>query len=162
MCFQCKQSILFSSTYQRWTDGQKAKSAERTLHVLCGGEVQELFVSGAEEEISFLLIFFAKFKLIRPIFNYFCWVLLSYFEYAFTDAAFLTFHMFKGLFLHLLYQGFPTFLWQCTPSAFRQMSIYHFSISKDKNVPLQHFDRWTCTLKFLMTKYFIMINHRYI
>jgi len=28
-------------------------------------------------------------------------------------------------------QGFPLFLWPCTPLAFRQMSMYPFSISKD-------------------------------
>ena len=46
-----------------------------------------------------------------------------------------------------LAQGFPTFLWQCTlqhsnrwthtPSAFRKMSMYPFSISTDKHVPLK-------------------------
>jgi len=51
----------------------------------------------------------------------------------------------------MLEQGFPNFLWPHTPLAFRQMSMYPFSISKDKHV----------ALKFLMTKYFIMINHRY-
>jgi len=45
----------------------------------------------------------------------------------------------------LIDHGFPTFLLPCTPSAFRQMSMYPFSISTDKCVPLQHFDRCTCT-----------------
>jgi len=44
-------------------------------------------------------------------------------------------------------QGFPTFLLPCTPSAFRQMSMYPFSILTDKYVPPQHFDRYTCTPK---------------
>ena len=38
-------------------------------------------------------------------------------------------------------QGFPTFLWPCTPLAFRQSSMYPFCISTDEHVPL----------KFLMT-----------
>ena len=46
-----------------------------------------------------------------------------------------------------LNQGFPTFILPCTPSAFRQVSMYPFSISTDKYVPLQHFDRCTCTPK---------------
>jgi len=40
-----------------------------------------------------------------------------------------------------LTQGFPTFLLPCTPSAFRQMNMYPFSISPDKHVALHHFDR---------------------
>jgi len=31
----------------------------------------------------------------------------------------------------VLHQGFPTFLWPCTPSEFRQMSMYPFSNSKN-------------------------------
>jgi len=47
--------------------------------------------------------------------------------------------------LFMLDQGCTTFLWQgCTTF------LYRFSISKDKHVPLHHFDRWTCTLQFLM------------
>jgi len=38
-------------------------------------------------------------------------------------------------FMNPLQQGFPTFLWPCTPLAFRQMSTYPFRISKDKHVP---------------------------
>jgi len=38
-------------------------------------------------------------------------------------------------------QGFPTLLLPCTPSAFRQMSMYPYSISTDKHVPRQNFDR---------------------
>jgi len=49
--------------------------------------------------------------------------------------------------LHALAQGFPTFLLPCTPSAFRKISMYPFSISTDKYVPFQHFDRCTCTPK---------------
>jgi len=49
--------------------------------------------------------------------------------------------------LKLLEQGFPTFLLRCTPLAFWQMSMYPFSISTGKYVPLQHFDRCTCTPK---------------
>jgi len=41
--------------------------------------------------------------------------------------------------------GFPTFLLPRTPSAFRQMNMYSFSISPDKHVPLHDFDRRTCT-----------------
>jgi len=44
-----------------------------------------------------------------------------------------------------LEQGLPTFLLPCTPSAFRKMSMYPFSILTDKYVPLQHFDRRTGT-----------------
>jgi len=40
-----------------------------------------------------------------------------------------------------LKQGFPTFVLPCTPSAFRQMSMYPYSISTDKDVPLQNFGR---------------------
>jgi len=47
----------------------------------------------------------------------------------------------------VLDQGCPTFLLPCTPSAFRKMSMYPFSISTGKYVPIQHFDRCTCTLK---------------
>jgi len=46
----------------------------------------------------------------------------------------------RELFL-ALQQGFPTFFLPCTPSAFRQMSMYLYSISTDKDVPLQTFDR---------------------
>ena len=42
---------------------------------------------------------------------------------------------------------FPTFFLPCTPSAFRQMSMYPYSILTDKDVPLQNFDRRTCTPK---------------
>jgi len=56
-------------------------------------------------------------------------------------------------------QGFPTFLLPCTPSAFRQMSMYPFSISTDKHVPLQYFNRWTCTPKI---SWFCHDFHRYI
>jgi len=38
-------------------------------------------------------------------------------------------------------QVFPTFLLPCTPSAFRQMNMDPYSISTDKDVPLQNFDR---------------------
>jgi len=41
-----------------------------------------------------------------------------------------------------LNQGFPTFLLPCTPTAFQQISMYPFRISKDEHVPL----------KFLMTR----------
>jgi len=51
-------------------------------------------------------------------------------------------------------QGFPTFFWPCTPSAFQQMIMYPFSISQDKHVPLLHLDRWTCTPKFFYDKIF--------
>jgi len=30
----------------------------------------------------------------------------------------------KSCYLHPIQQGFPTFLWPCTPSAFRHMSMY--------------------------------------
>jgi len=42
---------------------------------------------------------------------------------------------------------FPTFLLPCTPSAFRQMRMHPFSISTDKYLPLQNFDRYTGTSK---------------
>jgi len=48
---------------------------------------------------------------------------------------------------HCLWQGFTTFLLPYTLSEFRKMSMYPFSISTDKYVPLQHFDRCTCTPK---------------
>jgi len=51
-------------------------------------------------------------------------------------------------------QGFPTFLWPCAPLAFRQMSMYPFSISKARLMPLQYFDRWTCTSKICYDKIF--------
>jgi len=38
------------------------------------------------------------------------------------------------------------------------MTMYPFSIPTDEHVPLQHFDRLTCSLKFLTTKYFILIK----
>jgi len=38
-----------------------------------------------------------------------------------------------------LVQGFPTFFLPCTPSAFRQMSMYPYSISTDKDVPPSEF-----------------------
>jgi len=44
-------------------------------------------------------------------------------------------------------QEFPAFLLPYTPSAFQQLSMYPFKISTDEHVPL----------KFLITKYFIMI-----
>ena len=43
--------------------------------------------------------------------------------------------------LHWLHQGFPTFPFQCTPSAFQHTSMYPFSISTDKHVPLHFFNR---------------------
>jgi len=49
-----------------------------------------------------------------------------------------------------LEQGFPTFLLPCTPSAFRQMSMYPFSISTDKYVRLQHSTDTHVPLKFPM------------
>jgi len=58
---------------------------------------------------------------------------------------------YKTLFLK---QGFPTIFLPCTPSAFRQMSMYPFSISTDKDVPLQNFDRWTCIPKTPYDKIF--------
>jgi len=51
-------------------------------------------------------------------------------------------------------QGFPTFLWPCTPSAFWRISMYPFSVSKDKHVPLQYFNRWTCAPKISYDKIF--------
>jgi len=48
--------------------------------------------------------------------------------------------------------GFPTFLLLCTPSTFQQINMYPFSISTDEYAHLE----------FVMTKYFIMIIHRYI
>ena len=42
--------------------------------------------------------------------------------------------------------------WACIPSAFQKISMYPLSISTDEHVPLT----------FLMTGYFIMVNHRYI
>jgi len=53
---------------------------------------------------------------------------------------------------NLLTQGFPTFLLPCSPSAFQKISMYPFSDLTDEHLPL----------KFLMTKYFIMLVHRYI
>jgi len=53
-----------------------------------------------------------------------------------------------------LAQGFPTFFLPCTPSAFRQMSMYPYSISTVKDVPLQIFERRTCTLKTPYDKIF--------
>ena len=47
--------------------------------------------------------------------------------------------------------GVPNLLLPCTNLAFRQMSMYPFRISTDEHMPL----------KFLMTKYFIMIIHRF-
>jgi len=47
-------------------------------------------------------------------------------------------------------QGFPTFLFSCTSSAFQQISPFY--ISTDGHVPLKYFT----------TKYFIMIIYRYI
>ena len=49
-----------------------------------------------------------------------------------------------------LVQGFPTFFWPWTASTFQQVIMYPFSIAKGEHVPL----------KFFMTKYSIMINHR--
>jgi len=63
---------------------------------------------------------------------------------------------------HCLNQGFPTILWLCTTSAFWLMSKHLFSISKFEYVPLQHYERWTCTPKFFMTIYFSMFNHSFI
>jgi len=57
----------------------------------------------------------------------------------------------KRLGTPVLEHGFPTFLLSCTPSAFRQMNMYPFSISTVEHV----------SLTFLMTKYFTII-HRYI
>jgi len=48
---------------------------------------------------------------------------------------------------HVIEQGFPTFLLLCTLSAFRQMRMYPFSISTDKYVRHQNFDRYTGTPK---------------
>jgi len=45
--------------------------------------------------------------------------------------------------------GFPTFLLPCTPSAYRQMSMYTFGILTDVHVPL----------RYPMTIHFIMIFH---
>jgi len=56
--------------------------------------------------------------------------------------------------INCLVQGFPTFFLPCTPSAFRQMSMYPYGISTDKDVPLQKFDRWTCTPKTIHDKIF--------
>ena len=56
--------------------------------------------------------------------------------------------------VHCLAYGFPTFLSPCTPSAFRQMSMYPYSMSADKPVPLQNFNRWTCTPKIPYHKIF--------
>ena len=50
-----------------------------------------------------------------------------------------------------LEQGFPNFHLPCTISAFRQMSMYPFSISTDE-----------CTPKISYEKIFIMISHGYI
>jgi len=50
--------------------------------------------------------------------------------------------------------GVPTFLLPCTPSAFRQRRMYPFRTSKDKHVPLQHFDGWTCSTKISYDKIF--------
>jgi len=52
----------------------------------------------------------------------------------------------------VIHQGFPTFFWPCTHSTFQHMIMYPFSISKHKHVPLQHFDRWTCTPKISYEK----------
>jgi len=49
-------------------------------------------------------------------------------------------------------QRYPIFLLPRTPSEFRQMSMYSYSISTDEHVPL----------KFFITQYFIMIIHRYV
>jgi len=49
--------------------------------------------------------------------------------------------IFKKICSDILVQGFPTVFLPCTPSAFRQMSMYPYSISTDKDVPLQNFDR---------------------
>jgi len=61
-----------------------------------------------------------------------------------------------------LSQGFPTFFLPCTLSAFRQMSMYPYSISTDKDVPLQNLADEHVPLKLFMTKYFLMIFHKYI
>ena len=53
-----------------------------------------MFVGGAEEEINFILIYFAKFKLI----NCFQFFLKNFVEF----IALLGFSMFKGLFLYLV------------------------------------------------------------
>jgi len=37
--------------------------------------------------------------------------------------------------------GFPTFFLPCTPSAFRQISMYPYSISTGKDGTIQIFDR---------------------
>ena len=42
--------------------------------------------------------------------------------------------------------------WACTPTAFQQIRMYPFRILTDEHVPL----------KLFMTKYFLMIFHRYI
>ena len=64
--------------------------------------------------------------------------------------------------LKALEQGFPTFFLPCTPSASRQMSMYPYSISTDKDVPFRILTDERVPLKLLMTKYFLMIFHRYI
>jgi len=68
----------------------------------------------------------------------------------------------KCLVCLLLNQGFPTFFLPCTPSAFRQMSMYPWSISTDKDVPFIFLTDEHEALKLIMTKYFVMIFHRYI
>jgi len=45
-------------------------------------------------------------------------------------------------------QGFPTFLLPRTPTAFQQMNMYPFRIWNDEHA----------SLKFLMTKYFMIIR----
>jgi len=42
------------------------------------------------------------------------------------------------------------------------MSMYPYTLSTDKHVPLQNFTDEHVPLKILMTKYFVMIIHRYI
>jgi len=43
--------------------------------------------------------------------------------------------------IDMLDQGFPNFFVPCTPLALREMSMYPCSISTDKDLPLQNFDR---------------------
>jgi len=72
------------------------------------------------------------------------WILLKH------DLSFLQLPMERGV--ESSSKGFPTFLWPSTLSAFRQVSMYPFRISKDKHVSLQNFDRWTCTPKISYDK----------
>ena len=136
----CHHKRTSSSTSK--TEVQNFQSAVRSYNNIGWFKITMNNASGVE-------VFYSTEKLIQQIWQPFMIQIHLYNLFACTSQTVLCLHMTKLLIY--LDQGFPTFLWPCTPSAFWNISMYPFSISTDEYVPL----------KFLMTKYFIMINHRY-